>query len=203
MKYILCTLLNFSLLQVAAMAQTPSTDSLRYPATHRDETIKDDYFGTAVADPYRWLEDENSNETKNWVEAQNKVAFSYLENIPFRAAMKERMTEVWNFPKESAPHKAGAYYYYFKNNGLQPQSIMYRKKGLDGAETVFFDPNILSKDGTTSMAEWSFSKDGRYFAFSVSQGGSDWREVRIIDAYRNTRLPDHLTDIKFSEMAWY
>src|SRR5690606_16098521 len=132
------------------------------------------YFGTRVADPYRWLEDQYSEETAKWVEAQNQVTFGYLEKIPFRDKIKDRLTQLWNYEKMGAPFKKGNHYYFFKNDGLQNQAVLYRQTSLNGEPEVFIDPNKLSEDGTTSLSGFKFSKNNKYLAYGTSGGGSDW-----------------------------
>lgn len=172
----------------------------KYPVTRKTDQT-DNFFGTDVKDPYRWLEDDRSQETKDWVIAQNKVTNTYLEQIPFREAIKNRLTALWNYEKYSAPFKEGGYTYFYKNNGLQNQSILYRQKGSGKAE-VFLDPNKLSPDGTTSLAGIDFTKDGSLCAFQISEGGSDWRKVIILDTKTKKRLDDTLVDVKFSGISW-
>lgn len=175
--------------------------SMNYPETRKDTTT-DHYFGITVADPYRWLEDDNASETKEWVGAENKVTQNYLSQIPFRADIKRRLTEIWNYPKEGAPFKAGEYYLFTKNNGLQNQSIWYIKKGLDGSETEFLDPNKLSADGTASISILGLSHDKKYLAYSIAQSGSDWSNVYVMDIASKTKLADELKWTKFSGAAW-
>lgn len=174
---------------------------MNYPETRKDTTT-DNYFGTSVADPYRWLEDDNAPETKKWVEAENKVTQNYLSQIPFRADIKRRLTELWNYPKEGAPFKAGEYYLFTKNNGLQNQSIWYIKKGLDGIEEVFLDPNKLSADGTASVSILGISHNKKYLAYSIAQSGSDWSNIYVMDLASKTKLVDELKWTKFSGAAW-
>ena len=174
---------------------------LVYPKTEK-KIVTDTYFGTKVEDPYRWLEDDRSPETEAWVKEENKVTFDYLDQIPFRDALKEELTAIWNYEKLSAPFKEGEYTYYYKNDGLQNQYVMYRKKGDDGKEELFLDPNTFSEDGTTSLGEVSFSKDGSIVAYSISEGGSDWRKIIIIDAETKKVLEDTLVDVKFSGISW-
>ncbi|MBU3027957.1 prolyl oligopeptidase family serine peptidase [Zobellia galactanivorans] len=174
--------------------------TVNYPKTHTSETV-DTYFGTSVADPYRWLEDDMSEETGAWVKAQNEVTFGYLEKIPFRNALKERLEKLWNYEKLGSPFKEGDYIYFYKNNGLQNQYVLYRKKE-DGQEEVFLDPNTFSEDGTTSLAGLSFTKDGSLAAYLISEGGSDWRKAIVIDTESKQVVEDTLTDIKFSGISW-
>nr|WP_222538756.1 prolyl oligopeptidase family serine peptidase [Pedobacter polysacchareus] len=171
-----------------------------YPETKK-ENITDSYFGTTVPDPYRWLEDDRSEETKLWVEAQNAVTKAYLAKIPYRNDIKERLKKLMNYEKYSQPFKEGAYTYYYKNTGLQNQSVLYRQKE-GGAPEVFLDPNTFSKDATSSMAGVSFSKDGSMVAYQVSDGGSDWTKVIVLKASDKSVVGETLTDVKFSGIAW-
>ncbi len=181
-----------------AVKDVPS--SLKYPKTAEGNVI-DTYFDTKVADPYRWLEDDRSKETDAWVDAQNKVTFDYLNKIPFRAAYKARLEKLWNYEKFSAPFKEGAYTYFYKNNGLQNQFVLWREKSGTEPE-IFLDPNTFSKGGTTSLAGINFSKDGSKVAYQISEGGSDWRKVIIMDVVNKTILEDTLYDVKFSGLSW-
>lgn len=174
---------------------------LPYPQTKK-ENISDDYFGTKVADPYRWLENDTSAETKAWVIAQNKVTQNYLEQIPFRKAIKEKLADLWNYEKFSAPFKEGSYTYFYKNDGLQNQAVLYRQQG-DGEPEVFLDPNTFSKDGTTFMSDIEFSKNGNLAAYQLSTGGSDWRTVMVIKTADVSTTGDTLTNVKFSGIAWH
>lgn len=175
---------------------------VNYPETRKDVTAVDEYFGTAVVDPYRWLENDTSAETGEWVKAQNEVTFEYLEEIPYRDTIKERLTELWDYERYSAPFTRGEYTYYSKNDGLQNQSVLYRQKdGMEEAE-VFLDPNKFSEDGTTSLAGLSFTKDGSMAAYQISEGGSDWRKVIVIDTETMAQIGDTLYDVKFSGVSW-
>lgn len=171
-----------------------------YPTTKKVDTSTV-YFGTTVNDPYRWLENDRSEETAVWVEAQNEVTFGYLQQIPFRDQLKSRMEKVWNYERISAPFIEGKYTYYYKNNGLQNQSVLYRKDA-NGKEEIFLDPNGFSKDGSTSLGEVSFSKDGSKVAYSISEGGSDWRKIILMDAETKKIMEDTLVDVKFSGISW-
>ena len=171
-----------------------------YPVTTKGETV-DVYFDTKLPDPYRWLEDDKSAETGAWVKAQNEVTYGYLAQIPFRDALKARMEKLWNYEKIGAPFKEGNFTYYYKNNGLQNQSVLYRKDAK-GTETVFLDPNTFSKDGTTSLGGLDFSKDGSKVAYAISEGGSDWRKVIIMDAITQKIIEDTIVDVKFSGVSW-
>ena len=181
---------------------TPELDmSVTYPETKKVDTV-DTYFGEQIADPYRWLEDDRSAETEAWVKAQNEVTFGYLEKIPFRKQLKERMEKLWNYEKISAPFKEGNYTYFYKNNGLQNQSVLYRKD-QNGKEEIFLDPNTFSKDGTTSLGGINFSKDGSLVAYAISEGGSDWRKVIVLKADTKEIIGDTIVDVKFSGLSWY
>lgn len=171
-----------------------------YPVTKKGD-VTDTYFGTTVADPYRWLEDDRSEETMAWVKAQNEVTFKYLSQIPYRNAIKARMEKLWNYERVSAPFKEGNYTYYYKNDGLQNQSVLYRKD-KNGKEEIFLDPNTFSKDGSTSLGGVHFTKDGDLVAYSISEGGSDWRKVFVMDAVTKKLIGEPLVDIKFSGIAW-
>jgi len=173
---------------------------LTYPTTSKGATV-DAYFDTKLPDPYRWLEDDKSVETGAWVKAQNEVTYGYLSQIPFRDALKARMEKLWNYEKIGAPFKEGNFTYYYKNNGLQNQSVLYRKDAK-GTETVFLDPNTFSKDGTTSLGGLDFSKDGSKVAYAISEGGSDWRKVIIMDAVTRKIMEDTIVDVKFSGVSW-
>ena len=174
---------------------------LKYPVTHKS-TQQDDYFGTMIKDPYRWLEDDNSKETKAWVIAQNKVTNQYLSSIPYRDKVKDRLAELWNYPKYGAPFKKGDYLYFYKNDGLQNQNVLYRQKGLKGTPEVFIDPNKLSKDGTVSLGVPEFSENNKYAAYYEAQAGSDWQVARVMDVSTGNLLKDHLQYIKFSGISW-
>lgn len=192
---------SFLLLSMAAQAQNKTSFTGQYPETKKTTQV-DEYFGTKVADPYRWLEDDRSEETKNWVVAQNQVTSSYIAQIPFRENIKNRLKELWNYAKYTAPFKEGEYTYFYKNDGLQNQSVLYRQKGNDLPE-VFLDPNKFSTDGTTSLQGIDFTKDGSLAAFQISEGGSDWRKVIVIDTRNGQKVGDTLYDVKFSGTSWY
>ena len=174
--------------------------TVTYPTTAKVDSI-DTYFGTDVKDPYRWLEDDRSKETEAWVKEQNKVTFGYLEKIPFRKAIKQRLEKLWNYEKLGSPFKEGDYTYFYKNDGLQNQYVVYRKKG-EGEPEIFLDPNTFSEDGTTSLAGLSFTKDGSLAAYLISEGGSDWRKAIVIETETKKIVEDTLTDIKFSGLSW-
>ena len=173
---------------------------VKYPETAK-KAVVDTLFGTAVTDNYRWLEDDRSKETEAWVKAENEVTFDYLSKIPYREQLKERLSELWNYEKVGTPFKEGDYTYFYKNDGLQNQYVVYRQK--DGAKPeVFLDPNTFSKDGTTSLGSLSFSKDGKTSAYAISEGGSDWRKIIVMDAESKTIKEDTLVDVKFSGISW-
>lgn len=180
--------------------QTVTQAALTYPETKKGEIV-DTYFDTQVADPYRWLEDDMSEETAQWVKTQNKVTFDYLSQIPYRDKLKERLTKLMDYEKVSAPFKEGKYTYFYRNDGLQNQYVIYRQ--VEGGEPeVFLDPNTFSDDGTTSLAGITFSKDGSLAAYQISEGGSDWRKVIIIDVETKKQIEDTLVDVKFSGLSW-
>lgn len=174
---------------------------LQYPETKKDDVVED-YHGTKVADPYRWLEDDNSEETKAWVKEQNKVTEAYLSQIPYREQVKKRLEELWNYPKYSSPYREGEYYYFSKNDGLQNQSVIYRQKGLKAEPEVFIDPNKLSEDGTAAISGMNFSKNSKYAAYSISQSGSDWRKGYVMDVATKKLLDDKLDWLKFTGFSW-
>jgi len=174
---------------------------LNYPTTRTVEQ-KDNYHGTSVTDPYRWLEDDRSAETGEWVKQQNQVTFSYLEKIPYRETIKKRLEKIYNYAKYSAPSRKGEWYYFHKNDGLQNQSVLYRQKGLNGTPEVVIDPNALSKDATTRLAQFALSKDGKYAAYALSKGGSDWQEIFVMDMATKKNLSDKVEWVKVSGIAW-
>jgi prolyl oligopeptidase len=176
---------------------------ITYPATTKVDTVTN-YFGTDVRDPYRWLEDDMSEETGAWVTAQNKTTFGYLDNIPFREELKERLTSLWNYEKVGSPFKEGDYTYYYKNDGLQNQYVVYRYKTGDDPDTatVFLDPNTFNEEGTISLGGLSFSDNGAMAAYSISEGGSDWRKVLVMETKGRTVVEDTIVDVKFSGVSW-
>ena len=179
---------------------TQKNIKVNYPETIK-KAVRDTFFGTEVIDNYRWLEDDRSEETENWVKAENDVTFDYLSKIPYREQLKKRLTELWNYEKLGTPFIEGEYTYFYKNDGLQNQYVVYRKK--DGIETLFLDPNTFSKEATTSLGSLSFSKDGKTAAYSISEGGSDWRKIIIMDTESKIIKEDTLVDVKFSGISWY
>jgi prolyl oligopeptidase len=186
-----------------APATTGSADAARlvYPETRKDATV-DEYFGTKVADPYRWLEDDRSAETAKWVEAQNKVTFAYLDKIPYRQKLKDRLTQLFNYAKYTAPTRRGNTFFFTKNDGLQNQSVWYVQRGLEGTPEVLIDPNKLSADGTSRLTVFSLSKDGKYLGYGVSKGGSDWQEFFVMDVVTKKTLSETIPWVKFSGISW-
>src|SRR5690606_18183595 len=166
------------------------------------DTIVDTYFGEQISDPYRWLEDDRSEETAAWVKAQNEVTFAYLDKIPFRDQLRKQLEDKWNYEKIGAPFVEGEYNYYYKNDGLQNQSVLYRKD-KSGKEEIFLDPNTFSNDGTTSLADVSFTEDGSLVAYAISEGGSDWRKIIVLNAKDKSVIGETLVDVKFSGISWY
>jgi len=172
-----------------------------YPQTKKVDTV-DTYFGVQVSDPYRWLENDTTKETADWVAAQNDVTFGYLKNISFRDAVRKRLDEVQNYERLGAPHREGDYYYYSKNSGLQNHNVQYRKKGIDGAEEVFLDPNTFSADGTTALAGLFYSRDGSLVGCLIQEGGSDWRKAVVLKTADKSAVGDTLRDLKFTGISW-
>ena len=201
MKKYLSIFMAILLLMACAETSKKEPITVNYPITAKTDTV-DSYFGTEVKDPYRWLEDDRSPETEAWVKEQNSATFGYLENIPFRADLKNRLEKLWNYEKLGAPFKEGDYTYFYKNDGLQNQSVLYRQKEEEENPEVFLDPNTFSEDGTTSMASLSFTKDGSLAAYLISEGGSDWRKAIVIDVESKAIVEDTLVDIKFSGVSW-
>ncbi|CAN5349570.1 prolyl oligopeptidase family serine peptidase [soil metagenome] len=180
---------------------TTAGERITYPETRRVEQV-DDYHGTRVADPYRWLEDADSPETAAWVEAQNRVTFGILKSIPEREGIERRLTELWNYERFSVPFKQGGRYFFSRNSGLQNQSVLYWQPTLEAEPRVLLDPNTLSEDGTVALSMIRVSEDGRYLAYGTSSGGSDWQEIRVREVETGQDRPDHLRWIKFSGAAW-
>jgi prolyl oligopeptidase len=208
MRVIALIVLSTTLLVACTSTKEPSKiinpindiSIMPYPDTKKTETI-DNYFGTEVIDPYRWLEDDMAEDTKAWVIEQNEVTENYLSQIPYRSAIKSRLEKLWNYEKYTAPFKEGDYTYFYKNDGLQNQYVLYRQKGESDVE-VFLDPNKFSDAGTTSLAGISFSKDGSLAAYQISEGGSDWRKVIVLNAIENKIIGDTLVDLKFTGLSW-
>ncbi len=179
----------------------PPKEKIKYPVAKKTDSV-DVYFGKKVNDPYRWLEDDNSEETALWVTEENTVTNAYLDKIPFRPALEKRLTEIWNYPKYGVPFNKGDYYFFFKNNGVQNQSVMYIQNGLDGDPEVLLDPNTLSEDGTVALSSLGISKDGSYLAYGISRGGSDWNEIYVMNIATREILEDHINWVKFSGISW-
>jgi prolyl oligopeptidase len=173
-----------------------------YPKTRRDNSVRDTYHGTTIEDPYRWLENDTSAETGAWVKEQNKVTFDYLDKIPYRNKFRDRITELLNYPRFSAPFRVGEYYLYSKNDGLQNQSVYYKQKGMNGEPEVFLNPNKMSEKGTVSVSLTGTSHDDKYIVYSVSSAGSDWSELRIKEVATGKDLPDIIKFVKFSGAAF-
>ena len=193
-----------SVIALAACTEKPQPryQVAAYPEAFRDETVVDDYFGTEVADPYRWLENDTSAETNAWVEAERKVTDDYLSHIPFRGAIKDRLTQLMNYERYSVPSKRFGRYVYSKNDGLQNQSVIYIQYP-DKEPEVLLDPNKLSDDGTVSLGGGSMSNDGKYYAYLIQRSGSDWQEIYVMDVDTKELLPDHIEWAKFSGASWY
>ena len=205
MKKITTILLCVAILMACTEEKQKTNNiAVNYPETKTVDTV-DTYFDIEIKDPYRWLEDDRSEDTEAWVEAQNKATFGYLDNIPYREELKKRLSKLWNYEKIGAPFKEGDYSYFYKNNGLQNQYVIYRyKTGEDpNTGTIFLDPNTFKEDGTISLGGASFSKNGKILAYSISEGGSDWRKVLIMNTESKDIIEDTLVDIKFSGMSWY
>ena len=179
-----------------SQAETP----MNYPETRKGD-VYDEYFGTRVDDPYRWLEDDLSKETAEWVKAENEVTSAYLSDIPVREGLRTRLEELWNYEKIGAPFEEGDYSYWYRNDGMQNHYVLYRKKG-DGPEEIFLDPNGFSEDGTTSLSGVSFTEDGSMIAYQISEGGSDWRKVIAMRTEDGAIIEDTLRDVKFSGLSW-
>ncbi len=193
-----------SIITLFGCNQQPQRYSVKaYPETRKDTTVVDDYFGTKVADPYRWLENDTSAETAKWVKEQNEVTQDYLSHIPFRSALKDRLTQLVDYERYGMPSKKHGRYIYSKNDGLQNQSVIYMQETLDGEPTVLLDPNALSDDGTVSLGGISFSNDGKYMAYTIQRSGSDWVEIYVKDMATLELLSDHIEWAKFTGASWY
>ncbi len=200
-KLIIPILITGSIFMACKESKNTKRDiTVNYPETTKTPVV-DDYFGTKITDNYRWLEDDKSKETEAWVKAENEVTFDYLDKIPYREQLKNRLSELWNYEKLGVPFKRGDYTYFYKNNGLQNHYVLYRKD-KDGKEEVFLDPNTFAEDGTTSLGSVSFSKNKKTIAYSISEGGSDWRKVIIMDAESKEIKEDTIVDVKFSGISW-
>jgi prolyl oligopeptidase len=179
-----------------------AADSLTYPATRKDDSVIDDYHGTKVADPYRWLEDDNSEETQAWVKAQNELTFGLLKAIPKRDAIRERLKKAWNYERTGIPFEHGGRWFFNRNSGLQNQSVLYVADSLEAEARVLLDPNQLSKEGTTSLTETAPSEDGKWLVYGVSKAGSDWQEFRVRDIATGRDTKDLIEWVKFSGASW-
>jgi prolyl oligopeptidase len=200
LKAILFIILCGIITVIIVSCSSGSPKKVIYPITKKGNVV-DTIFSTPIPDPYRWLEDDRSDETSAWVKEQNAITFGYLAKIPYREQVRERLTKMWNYEKYGLPFNEGDYTYFSKNDGLQNQSVYYRQK-KDGNPELFLDPNTFSRDGTTSLGEMGFSKDGSKVAYSISEGGSDWRKVIVMDAITKEIIGDTLIDIKFSGISW-
>jgi len=201
MKKLALCLLTFSMIMSCKNNQQEEKKEItvNYPETKKVDTVSN-YFGTEIKDPYRWLEDDKSAETGEWVAQQNEATYGYLDNIPYREDLKNRLEKLWNYEKVGAPFKKGENTYFYKNNGIQNHYVVYKKEGDN--EEVFLDPNTFSEDGTTSLAGLSFTEDGTLAAYSISEGGSDWRKVIVIKTETKEVIEDTLQDVKFSGVSW-
>jgi prolyl oligopeptidase len=195
------TLKNLLMATACVSSLSINAQTVNYPVTKKTDVV-DDYHGIKVADPYRWLEDDNSAETKEWVKAENKVTHQYLDAIPFRSKIRERLEKIWNFPKYGTPHQEGKYIIFSKNDGMQNQSILYIQEGLKGTPRVLLDPNKISDNGTVALSEYALSPNGKYFAFGVAKAGSDWNEINVMEVETGKLLADHIKWVKFSGIAW-
>ncbi len=182
-------------------ACAPQQQKITYPETKKVDTV-DVYFGTQVADPYRWLEDDNSEETAEWVTAENKVTFDYLSKIPFREDLRKKLTKIWDYPKYSVTFKRQDHYFFYKNDGMQNQSVLYIQDSLNGDPVVLLDPNKLSEDGTVALGNTAISNDGKYLAYSTSTSGSDWKDIYVMDIETKEVLSDLVKWMKFSGLSW-
>ena len=196
MKYPILYLLAFAFMM--SCTQKP----IHYPPTAKGD-VKDTYFGTEVEDPYRWLEDDNSAETAEWVKTQNELTFNYLEKLPFRDQIKTRLTELWDYPKYGTPVKEGGKYFIYKNSGLQNQNVLYTTNDMVDEPTVLLDPNTLSDDGTAALTSVTVSDDGKYLMYQLAKSGSDWNEIFVKNIETGEQLPDLLDWVKFSGISWY
>jgi len=192
---------GFLLTGMFTSAAPAPAQTLQYPAARKSDVV-DDYHGTRVPDPYRWLEDPDSPESRAWIEAQNRLTAAYLAEIPARGAIRERLTKLWNYPKYGAPFRKAHRYFFFKNDGLQNQSVLYKQASLTADPETLVDPNLLSEDGTVALSTLAVSDDGRLLAYGTSASGSDWEEFRVRDVVEGRDLPDHLKWIKFSGASW-
>lgn len=201
MMYKLSPMILLSVFAACSGNEKKEQAKLHYPSTRKVDTV-DTYFGTKVADPYHWLEDDKSAETGEWVKAQNSVTYDYLSKIPFRDKIKERLTKIWNFEKRSALFKKKNYYFFYKNDGIQNQSVLYVQDGLKGTPKILLDLNTLATDGTVSLGGLAISKDAKYLAYSINRAGSDWSEIYVMEIESGKKLTDEIKWVKFSDIAW-
>ena len=194
-------LLLLSMVIACNDSENKTETKLAYPVTKKVDTI-DTYFNTKVADPYRWLEDDKSAETNERVKAENKLTYDYLSKIPFRDKIKDRLTKIWNFEKRGVPFKKGKNYFYYKNDGIQNQSVLFVMEGINGTPRVLLDPNTLAADGTASLGDLSISKDGKHLAYTINRAGSDWSNVYVMEIETGKKLSDEINWVKFSNIAW-
>ncbi len=201
MKNQFILLVLISLILTTACMQEKQHTNIKYPVAKKVDSV-DVYFGHEVADPYRWLEDDNSAETAEWVAAENTITQDYLATIPFREDLRKRLTDIWNYPKYGVPFKKGDNYFYFKNDGIQNQSVLYIQSNIDAPAETLLDPNKLSEDGTVALASMGISKDGKYLAYSIARAGSDWNEIFVMEIASRKILDDHIQWVKFSGVSW-
>ena len=198
-----CLIVVFAVFTCGSLSAQDDSQPMKYPTTKKVDQV-DEYFGYQVADPYRWLEDDvrESEDVRNWVDDQNKITFSYIEELPHREEIETRLTELWNYEKYGIPSKQGGRYYFSKNDGLQNQSVIYQMDSLDSTPTVLMDPNQWSADGTVALGGLAFSDDGKYVAYGIQESGSDWRTWRIMEIASGKTLDDEIRWIKFGSVAW-
>jgi len=189
------------LVLACASSMFAQSSSFKYPQPRKSDIV-DTYFGTKVADPYRWMEDLNAPELKQWVEAENALTFKYLDALPMRDTLKKRITELWNYPKVTPPYYQGRHWFYSRNSGLQRQSVMFTRETLTGSETVALDPNSLSPDGSVALSAFVPAPDALHFAYGQAEGGSDWSTYYVRELGSGKQLPDVIRWVKFSGLAW-
>ena len=195
------TLRILTLTALLCSSSTLYSQTVSYPKTKKIE-FADTYHGLKVPDPYRWLEDDNSAETKEWVKAENLVTHAYLDAIPFRNKIRERLEKIWNFPRYGTPERENKYILFSKNDGMQNQSVLYIQDGMTGTPRVLLDPNKLSANGTVALGSTAVSHDGKYFAYSIARAGSDWNEINVMEIESGKLLPDLIKWVKFSGISW-
>ncbi len=198
---------QFTVLTIALLIMSTSCmqknekTKITYPKAKKVDTT-DTYFGHKVADPYRWLEDDNSIETAHWVAEENTITKNYLAEIPFLEKLRKRLTDIWNYPKYGVPFKKGDQYFYFKNDGIQNQSVLFMQQTINGPSETLLDPNTLSEDGTVALASMGISNNGKYLAYSIARAGSDWNEIFVMEIESRKLLTDHIKWVKFSGVSW-